>query len=348
MSLLRTGIFLLTFPINSWAITVTSVGDENKYLIASFPTNALVNYLHLPDTTWRPLVNTGLKAPTSICMGMLNSRLFVADTGGMQIVWYDLQVLADGKLVTNGFQNVAVNSVTADALVVDSVGNLFFSGTWTQNSSPIEAIFVVSSTALATAEKKGIAAQPVAMWTANNTGTSQPGFSSPTSLAVDPSSIYWTNGLEARTHGVVVRAGLKSQNVSLERLVHPMADNADWAESLVLTRTAVFYATSGALYGISRTKANVSCSTDNASCPLISTGIKDPKGMTSDGDHTVFVADGSAGMVYSFASGSTAPHPLEIVSNAPHISSIAFFSIQSSVAVSLISYLYSTCFQSST
>merc|ERR1719310_1142113 len=109
---------------------------ETNYLIASFPELRAINYVRLPDMTWRPLVITGIMSPKSIVIDEERARMYVADTALAKIFWYQLIVLPDKTLISDGRQHVAVAAVNCRNIALDLQGELWFSG----SSAPLPPV----------------------------------------------------------------------------------------------------------------------------------------------------------------------------------------------------------------
>lgn len=315
------------------------------YLIASFPGRQEVNYARLPEPlTWRPLVQGGIFEPQALCVDVQNSRLFVADPAAERVYWYQLEVLADGRLSTDGRQRIAAHSVTARGLAVDGVGSLYIAGRSVGQPPripPMEAVFKQDAIAIATgAFAAGIGdgtalPPPPQLWTRMNTGApltwgakssaSSPELFEPSGLALGAFDLFWGNAVRGPGTGAVVKASVAPPANRPEDALEALADNVDGVSSLVLTPTDVFYGASGGVYGVSQRKANLGCGAENALCPLV-IAAQYPTGMVWDGDGTIYVADHGSGSVLSFPSGSRSLHSARHAGEAAGIFGLAIYS----------------------
>lgn len=273
-----------------------------KYVVFSQPTLRWLGYVKLPDPTVRTLVMSGLIWPQAVCIDQTNMRLFVTDKPAFKIYWYQLIVLPDGKLITDGTQHVAVQGMVADRLTTDNVGNLYYSGTavtpppWKSYPS----IFKHNTILLATG---GVVADGTDIYTRANNEIWEP-----SSLATDNFNIWWGNGAEGLKHGSLAKGsagGGGSQKI---------ADNEDVVRSVVITPRNIFYGGGGKIFGIPKDKVGAAC---GEHCHLITDQISEPNGMVWDGDGTMYVADYKANKVYSFPSGALQKQePTEVFSGA--------------------------------
>mmetsp|Transcript_52839 Transcript_52839/g.113191 ORF Transcript_52839/g.113191 Transcript_52839/m.113191 type:complete len:377 (+) Transcript_52839:178-1308(+) len=315
------------------------------YLIASFPSRHEVNYARLPEPlTWRPLVHSGLFEPKALCIDVENSRLFVADPTSERVYWYQLEVLADGRLLTDGRQRIAAHSVIARGLAVDGIGSLYIAGRSVgvpPNLPPMEAVFKQDAIAIATgafATGSGDTAAlppPPQLWTRMNTGASlalgatssasSPELFEPSGLALGAFDLFWGNAARGPGTGAVVKASMAPPANRPEDALEALADNVEGVISLVLTPNDVFYGASGGIYGVSQRKAGLGCGAESALCPLVA-ATPHPTGMVWDGDGTIYVADHGSGGVLSFPSGSKSLHSMRRVGEAGGIFSLALYS----------------------
>jgi len=291
--------------ILSWFLGVHA---ETRYLVLSVPKDRKIGYYKLPSTIFRVLVEGGDGGPANpkaITVDQENWRLFIADVPTQKIYWYQLIVLPDGKLVTDGRQHVAVESVEAKWLTVDGVGNLYFSGKLIvpPPMTTSEGIYKHDTIALAT----GVTINPKEVWTKANTGQN-PRVYSPNGLATDNFHLFWANGGNGKTFGSLVKGPVEPPAVQPDLAVKPVADNTEAVEGVVITPTNVYYSTSDAgttpigIYGIPKNKAGAACA--DGGCVMISDQLSAPMGMAWDGDGTVYVAeyDTNKGGIWSFPS----------------------------------------------
>lgn len=293
--------------------------QDQTYFLASFPGFSSVNYVRLPDPTWRPLI-LGLISPTVVCTDQQNMRVFVADNPAGKVYWYQLKVLDGNTLVTAGPQRIAMNAFVARGLAVDSVGSLYAIG---QASvlpplTSTDALVKQDAVQIATSSTGVLPLDPIPVWTIDNTGAPAL-LSAAAPIALDAFNLYWGNQMEGTTRGVIVKGGKTVPGVDPVASLNPMANNVDSITSLALTPSAVFYGAPGAIYGVAKNKVGALCGTGGASCPLVSDAVQEPTGIVWDGDGTMYVADSGGGVLYSFASGSIGKHKLEKVVDASGI-----------------------------
>jgi len=278
--------------------------DATKYLVLSVPKDGQIGYFKMPETVFHLLVVGGTKGPANpkaIAIDQENARLFVADVPTQKIYWYQLIVLPDGKLVTDGRQHIAVESVEPKWLTVDGVGNLYFTGKILvpppMPQGP-EGIYKQDTIQLAT----GVAIESKEIWSRSNTGSPNPRVWAPTGLTTDNFHLFWGNGQKGKVHGSIVKAAVEPPDVQPELSVKPIADNNDEVRGVVLTATNLFYSTGDGIFGVSKSKIGQAC--EETTCALVANSLKEPRGMVWDGDGTVFVADANLeqGGIYSFPS----------------------------------------------
>mmetsp|Transcript_55578 Transcript_55578/g.165245 ORF Transcript_55578/g.165245 Transcript_55578/m.165245 type:complete len:375 (-) Transcript_55578:153-1277(-) len=303
------------------------------YLIASFPSARQVNYARLPDTAWLPLIpSEGITSPEALAVDPSNMRLFVADPSVGLVYWYQLELLQDGRLVSDGAQRLAASSVSAKGLAVDGLGDLYISGQGRGTSSTC-GIFKQDAVSFAA----HLPPLPTAIWTPSNTNVTGHGvqLAMPRGIAVDTFHVYWGNAMRGENCSSVVQAattapdGRRMQAAAYQSAIkaalHPLADNADEVRGLALTPEGIVYAAPDGVYGVRLRNAGQGCGQSNASCPLISS-VQDPTSLVWDADGTVLVADRGTGSVFSFPSGTMDPHTLQKVTSAPGIHGLTMLS----------------------
>lgn len=319
-------------------------GSSKQYLIASFPMSRQVNYMVTPDPTWMPLVpQDGLEAPQSICVDRHNRRLFVADPSVGMVYWFQLEMLGDGRLLSDGRQRLAASNIVANGLALDGVGNLYISGR-SHGTTSMDGIFKQDVHEL----DKGIPAAATAVWTSENcvffpppgTNASAPLIFQPAGIALDAFHVYWGNKVRPPNGTALVQArarGPPRQNLpsmteaAKERYaarynatMKPLADNVNGVSGILLTPNAVLYAARGGVYGINLNQAGRGCGADGSLCHRVASVI-DPTSMVWDGDGTVYVADRGSGRVLSFPSGALTKHTVVEAAPARGVFGIALF-----------------------
>jgi len=320
-----------------------------KYVIATFPTFGQINYMKLPDPSWRPLLpSKGLVEPKAICVDIRNKRLYVADPAAGMVYWYQLLVMPDFRLLSDGRKRLAVANVAADGLAIDGLGNLYVAGR-THAAVSVEGIFKQDVKTI----EKTLPKAPRSIWTGGNArllfpnGTvntlASPVLFQPGSVAVSAFQIYWGNKLLPVNGTVLVQANIggpppapspavmASSFIIQERYaamhngaMRPITDAVPGIMGIALTPTSLLYATKGGVYGINLNDVPKGCGANNILCPLVAEA-SDPTGMVWDGDGTIYVADRMAGAVFSFPAGAMSKQTLVKASDAKGVFSVALF-----------------------
>lgn len=316
------------------AIVASQANEPIKYLLVSIPGERQIGYFQLPDVGVYNILlvgggATGPASPETICVDQTNARLFVTDTPTQKIYWYQLIQLPDGKLITDGRTQVAVESVEAKWLAVDGVGNLYYTGKQVvlpgmPGGDSSEGVFKHDTIAIATND----ALPRPAIWSNSNSGSPHAGVEAPSGITTDNFHLFWGNSAGAKTHGAVVKAPIGPPEVNPSGSVQPIADNSDEVRGVVLTPTALFYASADGIFGIPKSKTNAGCG--EAQCQLLAKGHK-PIALVWDGDGTVYFSDSDAppdGAIYSFpANGPLAAHALTKLVDVNGIYGIDMFEV---------------------
>lgn len=292
----------MTALVTLAGICLQVLATTDEYIIGSFPGLRQVNYLKLPDLTWRPLLAVDLVNPQAIAVDKRNARLFVVDQPALKIYWYQLITLSDGRLISDGRQHVAVEGVEAKYVAVNDVGDLYFTGKLAAIPPMTSEQSVMKQDAIALAT--GLTTNPVSIWSVSMSGAENARLYEPSGLALDSFNVFWGNSVEGSTRGSVVRGSNPAPEVMPETHLNPMADNVNEVYSIALTALYVFYSGPGGIYGVPKSKVGASCGTDNAECRRVSATAQTPTSMVWDGDGTVYVADNGRSKVYSFAAGA--------------------------------------------
>lgn len=304
-------------------ITLSDDDGEWEYMIASFPELRLIQYVSIPDYVWRPLQNTGLKNPEYIVVDTQRNRLYIADTVLLKVVWYQLLTLDDKKLISDGRQHVAVQSMKCRSLALDLKGNLWLAGESTPlpPTPSVNAIWKQSLMNIQQAATNGLPMDATAMWTKDHTQ------STVAPLVLDAFNIYYGNDQEGTVQGTIVKASKEAPLADPGNSLTRMADNFDKTYSLVVTPNAIFYGVEGAIYGVPKTKVDSSCGATGELCQKVTEAVQRPTSMIWNGEGTVYVADNGAGAVYTFASGSVSPHALDKIIDAAGIFSVGLYKV---------------------
>lgn len=292
-----------------------SGSDPNtNFLISSFPKLRVVNYVRLPDLVWRPLIATGIVSPKAMVIDQERMRLYIADTALAKVVWYQLLVLPDKTLISDGRQHVAVQLMAVRNIALDLQGNLWMSGVScpTPPVVPIDAIWKQPIPVIDGALATGVPIEPLPMYTNGVTK------SNPSPLVLDAFNIFYGNDMDGATKGSVLKASQMVPADAGSALVG-MANNAPTTYSIAVTPTALFYGADNAIYGVLKTKVGADCGSTGDLCKVVSDLVKKPTAMLWDGDGSVYVADAEAGAIYSFASASVGPHALDKIIDAGEV-----------------------------
>mmetsp|Transcript_16933 Transcript_16933/g.31631 ORF Transcript_16933/g.31631 Transcript_16933/m.31631 type:complete len:364 (-) Transcript_16933:76-1167(-) len=280
---------------------------DSKWVVASIPPQRVVMYVHPPDTTWRPLVMSGLVSPKSIAIDKQRKRLYVVDTAVAKIYWYQLHAPPDGKtLMTDGTQHLAVQGILARTIALGATGDLYFTGTTAPlpPDQPVDGVFLMDITTLANCEATGnYNVPPKQVWNKGITG------SLPDALGLDAFNVWWGNQLDGDKKGSVVKASLTPPLVDPQQAITIKANNEATVYSLALTPTLVFYGAENAVHVIQKSKVGQDCGANG--CPLVSKTAQKPTAMVWDGDGTIFLADNEQGALFMFPSESRAGNVLE-------------------------------------
>jgi len=296
-----------------WLLLALAALAEKQFLVMTLPTLRQIAYIALPDPVLRVLVIKDLVAPRSLALDAGLFRLYVTDSAQQKVFWYQLSVQGD-KLITDGTQHIALESVETNNIAVDGSGNLYFTGKQLvlPPLSPTSGVWRNSALNLHT----GVTNMPGAVWTNANTGNPAK-WDSAAAVATDNIHVFWGNAQTGKTAGTLVVAPSDPPDMNAEGAVRMLTDNSDSARSITLTSSFLFYTTPDGIYGVTKTKTGSDC--DPETCKLISAEATEPQGITWDGDGTVYVADAAGSKVWSFPSGALMEHHLTEVCSAPRV-----------------------------
>jgi len=305
-----------------------------QFLVMSLPSLRQIAYVKLPDPTTRILVLSGLVAPKSLAIDNALYRLYVTDSAQQKVFWYQLSIVGD-KLIQNGVQHIALETVETNNIAVDGTGNMYFSGKQLllPPNTPTEGIWRNAAINLHTGATK----VPSTIYSAGNTGAPA-AFAASSGVATDNQYVYWGNAQNGMTQGTVVRAASGGGGTAV---MLSLAEES--CRNIALTPTYMFYTTETGIYGAKKMKLDSSCA--EGACVQISSNISDAQGIVWDGDGTIYVADSTAGKVFSFPSGSLEKHHLtEVVSAAPRVLGLAFVTVTSFArAAAVLLFFAATC-----
>lgn len=304
---------------------------SKKYLLATFPDLKQVNYIRVPDPTWRPLVLDGLVRPTRIVVDPYRLRLFVIDETVTSVLWLQLSILPSGLLITDGRMHVVTPKMFARGLSVDEAGDLYVAGRYDPGPPviPVEAVFKWSNFQLMLGAASNSLQQPTVVWTTKDSAATSPAtaqLTAPSAITVDANYVYWGNDARPTPQsGSVVRAALNAPVEGAEDFAWVLSNNVDKVDALVLTAADVYYASGTQLFGVPKRKTKEMCGDGGASCPAILKSDGNPptiSAMVWDGEDTVFAADKTLSIL-QFASGTLNTHVATKVCDAPGISGLS-------------------------
>lgn len=287
-------------PVNTYQSTLEDYGVD-KFLLVSFPQIRQVAYCKLPNNVFYPLVLGDVTQPMSVAVDQNHGRFFVADPPNRVIWWYNLQLVDGGRHIrTVGERRAAVENMTAHWISVNSIGDLYFTGTNGLGNKSEISVFRQDAKNLLTGDSFG----SELVYGRDNSGPSEsPAAYVPSGIAVDAMYLYWGNEIGGVTHGSVVKAtrlniGLKAQAQTLERLSVAVND----VRGMAATGTHIFYTSPQGVYGVPKS-ASTPTRGGLVVAPLVAdTASWNPTNIAWDGDGTLFFTESSSGIVYSFPS----------------------------------------------
>jgi hypothetical protein len=275
----------------SIACISASAKDDPKFLIISAPRLSKVVWMKLGgegSPKAQPLIEEGLRTPQGLAVDQKRKMLYVSDPDSKKIFAYFCKN-KEGKLVTDGKQKVAAQNVESRWVAVDGAGNLFYSVERENliQKVPADRLLRGDST-------------PKTLYT----GISVSQVSAPGGVAVDNFNIFWSNKAVGTVVGSVVKGMETPPDTNVAGSVRPIAKNAVKVYGVCLVNDNVFYTDHQFnIYGVKKIGGDIT---------TISNKLIKPRGITWDGDGTVFVADKGGNAVYSFPGNMEAitPQPL--------------------------------------
>jgi len=341
-------------------------GEQDTYLIASFPKAFTISYARLPDPTWRPLIISGLRDPSAVAVDPQNNRLYVSDPVSNIVYWYQLKVELPSKyLTTDGVQHVAAKDIAVQGMAVNQAGDLYMSGRPIVQAPDVtrDAVYKKAAADLATDDKG--ATRLTRLWTAGDgswisvmtaTGPSTvipmspstPQMFRPGPIAVDMYSLYWGNIIKGSASSLAKAAntvpaplaGSAAAASGQSMAAMPLANNSDAVTGIAITTSGVFFAgrpsgSAAGIFGMTNDNLKTGCIDDESdSCIKRVAEIGDPGDLVWDGGSNLYVTDHSTGAVQKVAAEQIGRHELEMVTTARGIKSLAIFQAPSGAVIS--------------
>lgn len=302
----------------------------DTYFVFTQPGTGSILYIRQGETVVRTLMMGGHMALGAIALNQNTGQLYVADPPLGTVYWYQLIVLPGKQLITDGRKHVAVNGFASiQSLAVDPAGDLYISGQALTDVTPSAppppyAMQVISNFQLTVADPKLYVVEGV--HNKANTGD-PPKFFDPVAMFSDGSTVYWANGHQGGSHGTIVKGGKGGGGVST------VIDQGESATAVGHNGEYLFYSTENGIFGASLNKKEAGCGApappppakfnpvkaalnrESGPCKLISSELRNTKGMWYDGDGSMFTMDPNSG-IYSFPSGNLEPHRVTQVAKA--------------------------------
>eukprot|EP00931_Biecheleriopsis_adriatica_P068828 TRINITY_DN42732_c0_g1_i1.p1 TRINITY_DN42732_c0_g1~~TRINITY_DN42732_c0_g1_i1.p1 ORF type:complete len:394 (-),score=70.64 TRINITY_DN42732_c0_g1_i1:42-1223(-) len=306
-----------------------------QFLMISSSSEAKIVYTELRNfksTTGRTfaLVDSGLKDPRGLAFDGDRGALYVADKGAKSIYRYHVYVDNDGSslsLGTDGVQLCIMVNADTEWVNVDVNGDVFYTDATlkTINRIPVaviemlakgqysaESLSLMSQKEIVskglTADASGQARQVFSVYQGSN-----PHVSIPAGVVSDGARLYWVNSVNGKEVGVVSVGFINPsvpKNVSSAKGVttafpsKALTNATETGYGIAKSNKLIFYSTDniggGSVYAV----------TAEGNSFNLASGLAKPRGLTWDGDQTIFVADEAASSVYSFPAG-------RLMENAP-------------------------------
>jgi len=279
---------------------VAPVADATGYLVVSSPNQKAVMYAKLLTAAEQArgdqmnLFDLGITAvshPLSIAVDSLRGVLYVSDPQAKTVLAMRISEATDnaGRLFVDSPSTVLSDWVV-HGLAVDNSGTLFAADHERNKIVAIRGRTVLDR--LNSANKGNISA------VANTdlyTATDVSNIKAPQGMATDGFQVYWANGQEGTSKGTIVK-GAEERGDNPQDSITQLDASSDAAYGVCLTPTRVFYTYGNGVFTMP---------TNGGTQVKVNDGFNAPRGCVYDGDGTVFVADRTAGKVYSFSGGAT-------------------------------------------
>lgn len=306
-----------------------------QFLIISSSTEQKVVYTELKNfksTTGRTfaLVDSGLTDPRGLAFDRDRGALYIADKGAKQIFRYHVYVDDSNSaltLTTDGVQLAVMQNADVEWLHVDINGDVFYSDETnkTINRIPVNTIEMLSKGAFGAGDLSLISEKQMV---ASNSGISDdiqsrevyaiyegstnPHVSTPAGVVSDGARLYWTNAVDGKKVGTVAEGSVdphlpKTEKGGKVAAAFPsvsLSNETDTASAIAKSNKLIFFGS------VDKGIGKVSSLTSTGQVFDVATGLGQPKGLSWDGDQTLYVADQAASTVYSLPVG-------RLMENAP-------------------------------
>jgi len=250
-----------------------------NFLVVSSPRLARIVALPLQDNQKKQqepivVVETGLKQPQGIAIDQNRRRLYVADVGARNVLYYDFN-LVNGEVVTQADPVVVADNVEAHWVAVDGVGNVFFT------EERVSQIFRIPA-------PKGVRGKPkpVAIYTSEMSER----VSSPGGIAVDDFNVWWGNKELGTQVGALIVAPQEPPAAAPQDSMKVLASVTDRVNGVCVAAGNVFFMSDEIL--ATRKAGGV--------VAVISDVLQQPRGCAWDMDGGMYVADKGTGQIVKF------------------------------------------------
>jgi len=306
-----------------------------QFLIISSSSQQKVVYTELKNfksTTGRTfaLIDSGLTDPRGLAFDRDRGALYVADKGAQQIFRYHVYVDDSNSVLslsTDGVQLSIKENADVEWLHVDINGDVFYSDETkkTINRIPVNTIDMLSKGAFGAGDLSLISEKEMVASSSGVSddiqsrevyaiyeGATNPHVSTPAGVVSDGARLYWVNAVDGKTVGTVVEGFVdphlpKAEKGGKVAAAFPsvaLSNETDTASGIAKSNKLIFFGS--AEKGIGK----ISSLTSSGQVFDVASGLSQPKGLSWDGDQTLYVADESANTVFSLPVG-------RLMENAP-------------------------------
>eukprot|EP00927_Polykrikos_kofoidii_P084821 TRINITY_DN9047_c1_g1_i1.p1 TRINITY_DN9047_c1_g1~~TRINITY_DN9047_c1_g1_i1.p1 ORF type:complete len:357 (+),score=56.14 TRINITY_DN9047_c1_g1_i1:206-1276(+) len=289
--ILRRSRLLRVLLLTAFLQHATAYAPPAKFLIVSEGGTGALYYMKLPETPSTPgkmsvlvAAGNGLVHPQGLAVDQKRSLLLVADSGTRKVVSYGLY--ASGNTLYVDEQTPVAEDVDARWVTVDGRGNVFF----TEEIG--NRIMRVAGGA------EGAKIAKIETLLQKDAGVSA--LSAPGGIATDNHYVYWTNKVNGKGVGSVVRAlqavhGLTNltKATSNDLKLKSLSNGIDKSYGVCIAMDQVFYTdTDTRIWGVKKG--------GDVQAVALSENMSFPRGCAWDGRNTVYVADRGLNGVFAF------------------------------------------------